>query len=199
MKFVKNYWWPDHDNSQSPVKQVKDIEIALKYVEKFDCAIQAGGNVGVWPNYLAERFKEVITFEPIRENFECLEINKRDNVTAYNYALSNVKERIGFYVLDGFHHTSIANYVNPKGSDYETATIDDYDLSPNLIYLDINGYEYFALKGAERTICKHNPVIAFEKNPLAINYGAFDIELYLAQFGYKTVDKINRDVICTNR
>ena len=203
MKYKKGYWWPDHDFRYSPVRQVQDCEVALKYVKKFDCCVQAGGNVGVWPKYLAKKFKQVHTFEPARENFECLEINvKEDNIKIYNKGLSNIEELIGLTLIKGFEDYSVAYQVSKDLPDFkslkEAIALDSLNLEPDLIYLDINGYEYFALIGAKTTIMRSHPVIAYEESPLAQEYNAGDIGEYLKELGYRRVEKINRDVIYTH-
>ena len=202
MKFKKGYWWPNHDFRFSPVRQVQDCEVALKYVKNFNCCVQAGGNVGVWPKYLSRMFKEVHTFEPSRENFECLETNVTEkNIEIYNKALSNKNELVGLTLINGFEDYSVAYKITKDLSNFnalkEAIILDDLNLKPGLIYLDVNGYEYFAIMGAENTIKQNHPVIAFEESPLAKEYNAGDIDEYLRNIGYKKVDKINRDVIYT--
>ena len=202
MKRINGFYWPDSDVECHPVilNQVKDIENVLKYVEKHDMCIQAGGNVGVWPKNLAEVFKTVMTFEPHPENFECLLKNcPEKNIIAHNNALSDVFEYISVKSPNREHDFNCGAYqVFPKG-DISTFRIDDLDLHAcDLIYLDIEGYELKALKGAIETIKMYHPVIAFEDKELPLMYGKLvgDVEKWLEYLGYEVVERIHRDVIC---
>jgi hypothetical protein len=43
-------------------------------------------------------------------------------------------------------------------------TIDSFNLEPSLIFLDIEGYEGFAIQGAVNTIKKFKPIIILESH-----------------------------------
>jgi FkbM family methyltransferase len=68
-----------------------NLSVALKFVEKFDLAIEAGGHVGSWTRVLSEKFGKVIVFEPQPDNFQCLEKNTEHlkNVTCFKSGLSD--------------------------------------------------------------------------------------------------------------
>jgi FkbM family methyltransferase len=203
MKFVDGYCFPDHDKDCSKViiGQSGDIQKVLAYVEDFEVCIQAGGNVGIWPSILSGYFKDVYTFEPDKENFECLLANLHGiaNVHPKQAALSDEIENVIVKSPNKAHDQNCGAYQvfqDPNG--LKTIRIDDFNLSPGLIYLDIEGYELKALKGAEETIQRSKPVICFEDKKLPIMYGkeVGDVEKYLEDFGYKVVERVHRDVIC---
>ena len=72
-----------------------------------------------------------------------------------------------------------------------TVRIDDMDLPGcDLIQLDIEGYEYFALQGAVHTIEQYHPVIMVEwYEPWAQRYGADRemLEVFFADLGYEPI------------
>jgi hypothetical protein len=79
-----------------------------------------------------------------------------------------------------------------------TLLIDDLNLDRcDFIHLDIEGYEYFALQGAEQTIKKHGPIIAVEKAGHEARYGlTWDhIQDYLVSLGYRIIDSYRYEVI----
>ena len=159
-------------------------------------AVQAGGNVGLWPKRLAIEFEEVHTFEPDGLNFRCMERNvTEENITYYKAALGARAGKIG---LKYRKENTGAHQVLGNG-DIPMITIDSLNLDGcDLIYLDIEGYEYFALHGAEKTIEKFHPVIVVEYNPVLFEkfmVGKNDIADFLSRFGYVNTKKMNRDLI----
>ena len=53
------------------------LDLAAKYLTDHNIAIQAGGNLGIWPYLLVEEygFRQVHTLEPDPDNLECLRAN----------------------------------------------------------------------------------------------------------------------------
>lgn len=80
-----------------------------------------------------------------------------------------------------------------------TLCIDDLSLREcDLIYLDIEGYEFRALRGALATIERCHPVIVVEDKGLSERYGSArgDIEKWLgAEFGYRVAARPHKDVV----
>ncbi len=76
-------WWPDGTTTsqvQHALKHVQSIEWAIARCKQRRTAVQAGGNIGLWPRRLAQSFENVITFEPDAISIECLRQNVPDNV-----------------------------------------------------------------------------------------------------------------------
>lgn len=197
MIFRDGFWWPDQDVHCHQVipNQVKDIEIALRYVQDPRVCIQAGGNVGIWPKYLSNIFEYTFTFEPDKENFECLEKNLDGitNIAYYNKALGNENSK-GRLVGK---KDNCGAYQVEEGEDFEITTIDSMDVVPDLIYLDIEGFEYFAIQGGINTIQNFRPVIAVEDKGLSEKYGIKKgaVEELLTPLGYEIVERVHRDVV----
>jgi FkbM family methyltransferase len=145
------------------------------------CAVQAGANIGVFPLYLAQCFERVITFEP--------SINARDDfcdnapgrlyptIELHDAALGaepgrgflHAWRRNGKPGHSGTYHVTLDNVRAPGGAlggaEVAVETIDQLGLkSCGLIYLDIEGFEFYALQGAAATIEFCRPVIGVEIN-----------------------------------
>jgi len=202
MKQISNFWWPDNDKDCHPavLKEVYKIDLLDKYLTHKRVVVQAGGNVGVFPRKLATQFEAVYTFEPHPENYECLEDNcPEENIFMENAALGNDNKmiRVGSSRKD-LDNNCGAYQVLGEG-DVPTVRIDDLNL-PNcdLIYLDIEGYELFALQGGAETIEEFHPVIVIENKQLPLMYDVDPdevIEYLVAKFGYKVAEKVQKDVI----
>lgn len=192
MKLIGYFYWPDSDVECHPVipNQLKDVEKSLKYVKQFRRCVQAGGNVGIWPKYLAQHFGEVITVEPDHDNFECLLENVREpNVFKLRGALSDHDGTTG---LKRFPKNVGAHQTEGEG-DIQTFRIDDFQGPIDFICLDVEGDEMVALRGAEQTLIRDHPVLHLEdkghKDPIG------EVEKYLEDFGYRVVDRVHRDII----
>lgn len=164
--------------------------------------VQAGGNVGVWPRYLKEKFKTVYTFEPNPENFKYLCMNCPEyEIIKLNAALGERNQLI-HTTLTEKETNNIGAYQVGRGGFIPTFTIDQLNLeSCDLIILDIEGYELRAIVGAEQTIDRFSPVIHLEDKGLSERYGVAkgDVLNHLKLKGYEVAESFNRDFICTRR
>ncbi len=168
-------------------------------------AIQAGGLAGVWAKELAKLFDQVYTFEPDPIAFRCLVQNcPEEHIYAYNAAIGYTRRMAHMELPHGARERQFygASYAAPGGQ-IPTLRIDDLALPDcDLLYLDIEGAEWSALKGAVKTIKNCQPVIVLEdKNLIYKNLGVpqreGDMGKWLSQnFGYHTHKRFSRDVIC---
>ena len=195
-------WWPKDDiHSYAAIfKELFKVELMDKYVKKKDCVIQAGGNCGVFAKEFAKTWKDVFTFEPNDLNHVCLARNcTEENIHIYNAALGDNNDMVKVdQSADHLPNNCGAFQVIGEGNT-PTIRIDDLNLAPDLIFLDIEGYELFALLGAEETLKKHKPVIVIENKPVPLTYGIKPEEVieYLVCMGYKVAERVQRDVVLT--
>lgn len=175
---------------------VGTLEAVYQHCVGFEVAVQAGGCIGIYPAAMARRFAAVYTFEPDPMNFRCLCANvPQEHVYKFNAALGDAHGLVG---LDRRPGNVGAHQVDGAGS-IPTMLIDDLALPVcDLIYLDIEGYEYRALRGAHQTIDRCRPVIVIEDKGCSDRYGIAKGETpdWLADvFSYRVVENINRDVV----
>lgn len=150
-----------------PDHQHRDMARALKHVYKFDIALDCGAHRGIVARYLATRFDLVVCVEP--------------SVYATCITLPNAKvirkavgDKPGRAALEhGRKNTGQRHIV--EGDTVDVVTIDSLNVRPDFIKLDVEGYEYLALLGAERTIREYRPVVLFEENGLNRRYGIDDL------------------------
>lgn len=191
-------WWPSKctESRLNAEFTFDDIKTAISACEGKKTAIQAGGNVGIWPREFSKHFEKVISFEPDELNFECLVKNTEniDNIHIYNTA---VGDKAGSAALERISYNCGAHYLK-EGAEFHVMTIDSLDLdSCDLIQLDIEGFELNALKGAQKTINAFHPVIMVEDKGLSQRYGSSkgDIEKWLQPLGYIAHAQTARDII----
>ncbi|MGI9506782.1 MAG: FkbM family methyltransferase [Geminicoccaceae bacterium] len=193
---VNGLKWPERDIHcrQVVFNTIGDMEKALQHCGDRQICVQAGGNAGVWPRWLGERFETVYTFEPDAENFRCLVQNVPDNVVCIQAALGNHRGTVG---LHREPDNCGAYYVAGAGA-IPTLRIDDLGLPAcDLIVLDIEGLEAEALAGAVETIGRFRPVLQYEDKGLSVKYGTpkGQIEQIYENFGYRVLARPHRDVI----
>jgi len=181
------------------LKDLTTLEEVLKITPGRDAVVQAGGNLGVFPKRLAEEFKAVYTFEPDPDHFLVMCRNAPE------------KNIIRFQAAIGEQPTLINTvHGNERGRTHEgvthvkgvgiipTVRLDDLHLvNCNLIYLDIEGYELFALRGAAETIKRCKPVIVVELNINITRYGfkSEDVRNFIISLGYTRKLRMRSDEI----
>lgn len=157
----------------------------MRHCARKRTVVQAGGNVGLWPRRLSERFARVITFEPDIVSRECL-IANAPTVEVRWEALG---DRPG---LCGIDRQSLGSHRVTAGDAVPVTTIDALGLTDlDFLQLDIEGYEWHALMGAEQTIARCRPLIQVELRGFTQTYGKsdHDVRALLASFGYREVSQ----------
>lgn len=196
---VEGVYWPSADKETRNYINgtLEDIDHILKFVKNRRIAVQAGGNVGIWPAEFAKHFDAVYTFEPDALNFRCLSLNcPQKNIIKMQALLGYTR---GSHDLNRDDKNCGAHSVGGKGI-YPVIRIDDLHLPYcDLIQLDIEGYELQALKGAHNTIRDLRPVIVVEDKGLSEQYGSEQgaIAKWLATYGYQLSARVHRDLIFT--
>jgi len=156
-----------------------------------------GANIGTLTIPLARHFKgQVICFEPLPQNYDKLtahiELNKLNNVTAYNQACSR-KMGSGrmMRILDD--NLGMAQLDTSTSGETEIVTLDNVIAGQTLalIKIDVEGHEIDVLSGAMDSILRDKPVIIVEvwgneDNPL---------HAFLSPWGYKGMKVFRSDWI----
>jgi FkbM family methyltransferase len=131
--------------------------------------VDAGANIGIYSQFLSRcvgRTGVVHSFEPSPENFERLRFATRNlaNVRLSRAAVGESSGRSKLYVSDQLnvdHRTYMAEGDSRDAVPIDIVALDDY-FEPgqrvDLIKMDIQGYEFHALRGATRVL-EENPDI----------------------------------------
>jgi len=135
-------------------RHAEALRFVLPWCMKTRVVVQAGGHMGAYPKWLAEHFETVYTFEIEQAKFKCLVLNcNNPRIYAMRGAL--------------YHREGTIRSGHRRVSDEEgtcpTFLIDNMNLSAcDLIALDVDGSELYALLGARMTISRCKPIILLE-------------------------------------
>ena len=196
---LKNLWWPQYDWNMWSYMHKHRItpeffDVLMTHVKSTGIMVQAGGNCGQYVKQFSQRFDTVYTFEPDPLNFLCLTLNCGNNVIKTQACLGNDKKFVNI------HRGKDSGAIHVEGpGNIPTVRIDDMDLPGcDLIQLDIEGYEYFALLGAQRTIERYHPVIMIEwYAPWFERYGVDKnmMDNFFKDLGYKKILVNTNDIV----
>jgi len=181
-------------------------ERLFPWVDRKGVVVQAGGNAGLYVLKYAKEFERVYTFEPDPMNFFSLCANTiaYPNVIKLQACVGNEHKLVqiehathdygGLHIFEKPCATSHEQKVEPTM--LPIIKIDNLGLDAcDLIQLDLEGYEYYALLGAMETIEKYKPVICIENYWSEFHYGITieTTEKLLFDRGYVQVDSIDTD------
>jgi FkbM family methyltransferase len=157
-------------------RDLENLDAALGQFSRRRVAVQAGGNIGIFAKRLAEEFAVVHTFEPDSSLYAQLLINATEkNIVAHRVALGDCAASVGMSCVrrDSSGREAHEGLTHVAGAgDIPMRTLDSYCLDHcDLLYLDIEGYELKALRGAVQTIERCRPVIGVEVNGSCEYYG----------------------------
>jgi FkbM family methyltransferase len=195
----QDYWWPDDvgEDWRHTIKLMTAIDFAIAHAPGHRRAIQAGGNIGVWPCRLAPNFQVVETFEPDPVSRECLLANVQGcppgrvivHPTAVGAAPGSVRIKhrgLGSHRVLNIDENA-DHFARVDITPIDSLERDDVDL----LQLDIEGFEWHALVGAQATIARCHPIIQIELRGFVEKYGHTDedVRRMLVGWGYRQVSK----------
>jgi len=206
------YYWPNIDRFSFPqqIVTVKPVITSVNsFVKRKRTVLQAGGNCGIYTREYAQHYENVYTFEPDATNMNCLVLNTSDcnNIIKFQACLGESQGMTAIQnpleIMDiGSIHVKTPKELHENMLVVESKanipilTIDDIAFSTlDLIHLDIEGYELFALKGGSNTIKKYKPVIVLEVcedgHSEKYGYNRNDLEIFLQSLDYVFIEKID--------
>ena len=181
------------------------IDATMKYIidPQDKIALDCGAHVGTWTLELAKHFKHTHAFEPILTIWTAL----RHNIAQRKIPLERVTTHLAA-VGDRMTNCCPTFCANASMSSHleadRSGAIPVWRLDAvswgkiGLIKLDVEGYEWHALVGAENILVNHHPVIVIEWKPHRLDrLGEFTprIEALLKEHGYELAEQQEIDRI----
>lgn len=140
------------------------------WIKNFEVAIDVGAHVGSWSVLMAPHFKRVIAFEPNRTSFDflCENTSRLDNVELWHAGAADEECR-----LEDFSPLTKRGQPKRTLTSVQTRKVEDgairgipLDFLGNIqcgfIKIDVEGFEWHVLKGAQRLIESARPTLCIE-------------------------------------
>lgn len=165
-------------------KKEKDFFYFMQLFADGGTILDLGANIGVTTFHLSKKFPDsnIISIEPLTLNMDTLKrVKKRfglTNVTEYQVAAGDKPGELEMVmpVIDNVPMHGLSHVVNDEVSDLNTGlkytvqvvVLDQFEPLKNpskpvsAIKMDVENFEYHVLKGTEKLIVKHQPVIYCE-------------------------------------
>lgn len=150
----------------------RELDWLLPRLRKDDVAWDVGANVGIYSVLMSKRVSRVVAFEPVAATLQALQrnlsLNDATNVTVVDAALSDVLGEAsmatmpggagGNHLLRGGEHGDVSVRVTTGDEFYRTHG------APDVIKVDIEGFEPDFVRGAIGLIREHRPMLTLEVN-----------------------------------
>ncbi len=174
---------------------IEEVERLKKFIDDKSKVLIVGTHIGSLAIPLSHHCHEVTAIEANPKTFELLEINLQlnnvNNITPHNIFANDVPEKVEFLLNTvnsggSKRKPKTSNFMydfdNPDIIELESHRLDDYlpDHDYDLVLLDIEGSEYFAMKGMEDILsrCK-TLVVEFLPHHLR-NVAGIDVDTFLS-------------------
>jgi FkbM family methyltransferase len=178
------------------LQEFEEMGFLLHYLSKNDLFVDVGANVGTYTVLAAAgKGARAIAIEPILSSFHALEenitINKiQDRVELKNIGAGNKPGFLYFTAsLDAVNHVATVSEKSNSTVKCQIDTIDSIlgDNVPNLLKVDVEGYEFAVIEGADRALQSPSlDAIIVELNGSGLRYGYNNRDVYkkLIDYGF---------------
>ena len=208
MRSYRGWYLPDQDQhfagwlDQHPANhyQQEALDLALQHCAGRDLVLDIGANIGLFATRFSTVFRSVLCFEPVTTVHDCLKLNVQhaSNITIHKTGLG---DHAGTAVISvpadsaNCGQYSMVDFAQDTEATSETVPVqrlDDFDLRPDLIKMDVQGYEPWVLRGALQTLTVCSPVLMLEVEGKTVRG---QIQAVLAPMGYRPVAAVRHDQI----
>lgn len=166
--------------------------VSERYIPKNPIILDIGSNIGNHLVYFSKisNAKRVYGFEPQKDIFDILDKNRllnKCNAEIKNIALGDKIQNTEIDFFDKKNVGATSLKYSEKGR-IHTSTLDEEfkNLKEKIdfIKIDVEGFEYFVLKGGQNLLIKHQPIIWIEM----FNKNFFKVNNLLKSLNYEIID-----------
>lgn len=145
-----------------------ELDLLKQFSNNQSIIYDIGANIGYHTLGFSHMSKHVYAFEPNTKSYKLLEMNtkNRKNITLFKKI---VGDSVGKNYISDYDTDSQGNYgecmVSNTGELVDQISIDSLTLpKPDIIKIDVEGFEINVFNGAKQTIKKHTPIMFYESH-----------------------------------
>jgi len=176
--------------------EFREMAFLLHSLKSDDLFVDVGANVGAYTVLAASTSCSVIAIEPIKEAFRWLRLNVDTNglgrsVELHQCGVGEFQSKLRFTGLqDTLNHVCTPEEA---GDEVEVATLDILlaGREASVIKIDVEGFEYQVLQGAQKTLrAQKLKAIILEVNGLCHRYNVTEHQIFneVRGFGFVPID-----------
>ena len=148
-------------------REITSSEEVKKILKQNDIVLEVGANIGYYAlmeSKIVGKNGKIYACEPVEKNYDILnkniKINNYENIETYKIALGakNGKEKINISECSNLHSMS-ESFISDETTEVDVLTVDTFlkdKMTPTLIRMDVEGYEWEIVKGMEKTLMDKN-------------------------------------------
>lgn len=186
--------------------EINILKLLRSYIKEDSICLDIGSNIGQHALFMACVAKKghVYAFEPIKSLAEQIEKsihqNGMKNITVENIAISDRNDTVPIYInnLNAgmstlFHRDNFTTQERIQTRIFSSFWNNRSQI--DVIKMDVEGYEYYALSGMEEELRKYSPVVLFEFSPVLYKKMGLSSQAildFMFDIGYKLYD-IDKD------
>lgn len=180
MRQMHNGWFVPEDDKKISFVLDNDIDKTnpsyegkyrnqiLEHLPNKRTFIDVGANVGIWSFPFIGKFKHIVGYEPSKQNIECLKANVGTAIDIRTSAVADFEGTADFHQAGkncGDGKLCREGVVVSVSYTVPVVKLDNENLSDvDLIKIDVQGWEFDVLKGAQNIISSQRPWVIFEVN-----------------------------------
>jgi FkbM family methyltransferase len=186
------------------IREKNANEYYLTMLNKKDVILDLGANLGYYVVQEADIVKKVFAVEPVKSSFELLKknvkLNNLKNVISKNIAVGEKNGNIKFYIYDCTNVSSVklikrwGNYTVQKIPMLKgNKLLNEIDLKPNVLRMDVEGYELEILKSFGAKLSYFNKMFMEVHAGFLRKEGVDELFDLLIKNGFKTFGVLSED------
>lgn len=188
------------------ISDQKEIAFLKENIKDGMTLVDIGANIGFYSLLLSKlvgKRGKVYAFEPEETNYKFLKKNVKGlkNISLYNYAVGDKDGRLKLYLSKNFNvdHRSYKTDDSRETRIIKCITLDKFFAEKekiDLIKIDIQGFDYFAIRGGQKLIKRQRKIIIIgEFWPYGLKKAGVNAQEYLnllKDLGLTVKIKINK-------
>ncbi len=171
-------------NMYNPAYEEKYRTVIIDSLPNKRTFVDVGANVGLWSLPMTQHFNKIISYEPSKQNIECLKLNVPAGIELREKAVADFQGEAEFHQA-GKNCGDGKLVRDGKHVSYKVAVVklDEEDLTDvDFVKIDTQGWELEVLRGMKNLIIEQQPWVMFEINQ--------DVDYcckFMEQFDYEIV------------